>query len=111
MRRIKQLIIFIIFLAALLVGGCSTTVSTVVEEGAPQVKTAAGASYEKMVFAIFMISRNMDWLIFCVGSWGLYLMKSRPLLLFRYYPMCRILSHLIINVSIIPIPLKYRLPG
>lgn len=38
MRRIKQFSIFIIFLAALLVGGCSTTVSTVVEEGAPQVK-------------------------------------------------------------------------
>lgn len=38
MRRIKQLVIFIIFLAALLVGGCSTTVSTVVDQGAPQVK-------------------------------------------------------------------------
>src|SRR5664279_2540056 len=38
MRKIKQLRIFIIFLAALLVGGCSMTGNTVVEEGAPQGK-------------------------------------------------------------------------
>ena len=38
MRKIKQFRIFIIFLAALLVSSCSTTVGTVVEEGAPQVK-------------------------------------------------------------------------
>src|SRR5664280_1675160 len=38
MRKIKQVSVFIIFLAALLVGGCSMTGNTVVEEGAPQGK-------------------------------------------------------------------------
>ncbi|MCK7513981.1 MAG: hypothetical protein MZV70_64845 [Desulfobacterales bacterium] len=38
MRKIKQLSIFIIFLAALLVGGGSMTVNAVVEEGTPQGK-------------------------------------------------------------------------
>ena len=36
MRKIKQFSIFIIFFAALLVGGCSTTGNTVVEKGTPQ---------------------------------------------------------------------------
>jgi len=36
MRRIKQFSIFIIFLTALLVGGCFLTGNTVVEEGTPQ---------------------------------------------------------------------------
>ena len=38
MGKIRHLHVFIIFLAALLVGGCSTTVSTVVEEEAQQEK-------------------------------------------------------------------------
>lgn len=38
MKKIKQLIIFIIFLAVLLVGGCSMTGNTVVDKEEPQVK-------------------------------------------------------------------------
>ncbi|MGD0169420.1 MAG: hypothetical protein ABSE54_06850, partial [Smithella sp.] len=36
MRTIKQFSILIIFIAALLIGGCSTTGNTVVEKGTPQ---------------------------------------------------------------------------
>jgi len=36
MRKIEQFSIFIIVIAALLIGGCSTTGNTVVEKGKPQ---------------------------------------------------------------------------